>query len=216
MNGDRLKLMKSASFFILQLSLAVLLSGCFKEPRSAEDSVPAGTHVYLKDQGLEVLTPGQVLQGGALKPEAITYLNLDYNALTDVEAVVAFKGLKWLRLNNNKLERLPADLSALNSLRRLYLRDNAFTVVPPALAKGLPELETLDLSGNPIGEIPDWLAARKGLRHLNLSDTHVKRLPADLSAWRSLVSLQMGGLNGLTLEEMTRIRAALPDTRIVF
>lgn len=217
------------------LSFILLLSGCFKEPRPAYESVPAETQVYLKAKGLTVLTADALMQDGVvyvggpeaqptnlasqvstLDPASLTYLNLDYNELTNVDALVSFTGLKWLRLNNNRLESLP-DLSGLASLRRLYLRDNALASVPEFLRpENLPELDTLDLSGNPIASVPDWLAQRKGLKHLSLSDTAVTALPKDLSAWKSLKSLQLGGLRLGSIDELKRIRAALPDTAVVF
>lgn len=217
------------------LSFILLLSGCFKEPRPAYESVPAETQVYLKNRGLTVLTADALMKDGVvyvggpeaqptnlasqvstLDPASLTYLNLDYNELTNVDALVSFTGLKWLRLNNNRLESLP-DLSGLASLRRLYLRDNALASVPEFLRpENLPELDTLDLSGNPIASVPDWLAQRKGLKHLSLSDTAVTALPKDLSAWKSLKSLQLGGLRLGSIDELKRIRAALPDTAVVF
>lgn len=227
--------MKIPQLIAYHLSFILLLSGCFKEPRPAYESVPAETQVYLKNRGLTVLTAdalmkdGVVYVGGAeaqptnlasqvstLDPASLTYLNLDYNELTNVDALVSFTGLKWLRLNNNRLESLP-DLSGLASLRRLYLRDNALASVPEFLRpENLPELDTLDLSGNPIASVPDWLAQRKGLKHLSLSDTAVTALPKDLSAWKSLKSLQLGGLRLGSIDELKRIRAALPDTAVVF
>ena len=43
----------------------------------------------------------------------------------------------------------------------------------------------------------------------------VKKLPADLSAWKALKSLQLGELS-LTPDEMKRIREALPAVAIAF
>ena len=235
MKNDLMKRLGHPSFYILHFAFSICLCGCFKEPRPAYETVPAETQVYLKEKGLQVLTTevlmkdGVVYVGGpeaqptnlasqvsTLDPASLTYLNLDYNELTNVDALVSFTGLKWLRLNNNRLESLP-DLSGLASLRRLYLRDNALASVPEFLRpENLPELDTLDLSGNPIAAVPDWLAQRKGLRHLSLSDTAVTALPKDLSAWQSLKSLQLGGLRLGSLEELKRIRAALPDTAVVF
>ena len=235
MKNDLMKRLRHPSFYILHFAFSICLCGCFKEPRPAYETVPAKTQVYLKGKGLEVLTTealmtdGVVYVGGpeaqptnlasqvsTLDPASLTYLNLDYNELTNVDALVSFTRLKWLRLNNNRLESLP-DLSGLASLRRLYLRDNALASVPEFLRpENLPELDTLDLSGNPIAAVPDWLAQRKGLRHLSLSDTAVTALPKDLSSWQSLKSLQLGGLRLGSLEELKRIRAALPDTAVVF
>ena len=235
MKNDLMKRLRHPSFYILHFAFSICLCGCFKEPRPAYETVPAETQVYLKEKGLEVLTTEALMKDGivyvggpeaqptnlasqvsTLDPASLTYLNLDYNELTNVDALVSFTGLKWLRLNNNRLESLP-DLSGLASLRRLYLRDNALASVPEFLRpENLPELDTLDLSGNPIAAVPDWLAQRKGLRHLSLSDTAVTALPKDLSAWQSLKSLQLGGLRLGSLEELKRIRAALPDTAVVF
>ena len=235
MKNDLMKRLGHPSFYILHFAFSICLCGCFKEPRPAYETVPAETQVYLKEKGLEDLTTEALMKDGVvyvggpeaqptnlasqvstLDPASLTYLNLDYNELTNVDALVSFTGLKWLRLNNNRLESLP-DLSGLASLRRLYLRDNALASVPEFLRpENLPELDTLDLSGNPIAAVPDWLAQRKGLRHLSLSDTAVTALPKDLSAWQSLKSLQLGGLRLGSLEELKRIRAALPDTAVVF
>ena len=122
-------------------------------------------------------------------------------------------GLKWLRLNGNKLSKLP-DLRALVSLRRIYLRDNRFDSVPDTL-KDLPSLTDIELSGNPIKEIPSWLAEKKGLKNLSFNRTRIAALPQDLSAWSSLQSLQLGELT-LSDGEMARIRKALPNVAIVF
>ena len=212
--------------------LAALLcaAGCFNEPEPAYKTVAPETQVYLKGAGLGELTTdallakGQVfvIQNGmtnlasrvdALDPATLTYLNLDRNQLTNVDALVSFTGLKWLRLNENRLTKLP-DLGALKSLRRVYLRGNRLTEVPETL-KSIPSLTDIELSENPISEVPDWLAKREGLKCLSFNATKLSKLPEDLSAWRSLQQLQLGELK-LEIEEMRRIRAALPNVRIVF
>ena len=85
----------------------------------------------------------------------------------------------------------------------------------PETLKDLPELTDLDLSWNDVAEVPDWLAKREGLENLSFTHTKIKLLPDDLSAWRSLKSLQLGDLD-LNPAELSRIRAALPDVAIVF
>ena len=117
-------------------------------------------------------------------------------------------------LNNNKRSSVP-DLSALKQLKSLYLRGNDLSEVP-AFLKDLPELALLDLSDNrKITSVPDWLAKKGGLKHLILSGTGITVLPRDISAWKSLSTLQLGDLN-LSEAEMKRIREALPDTTVVF
>ena len=216
--------------FTFLLALCAAAAGCFDEPTPAYKTVPAEARVYLKGGKLEKLTDEALLKDGrvfvegsgwtnlsarvkSLDPASLDYLNLDRNALTNVDAVAAFKGLKWLRLNGNRLSSLPS-LSELKSLRRIYLADNAFAAVPEQL-KDLPELTDVDLSGNPVKEIPAWLAEKKGLKNLSFSRTQIKKLPDNIDAWKSLKSLQLGELS-LSPEEMARIRKTLPDVAVVF
>ena len=198
MSGVRASVVLGSSF------LALLLAGCFNEPEPAYKTVPAANRVYLSDKGLKEVP--------AVNPAA-DYLNLDRNQLTNVQAVASLASLKWLRLNDNKLAALP-DLGKLVNLRRIYLRNNAFAAVPQTL-KDLPALTDIDLSVNPIKEVPAWLAEKKGLKNLSFSRTMVTRLPENLDAWKSLQSLQLGDLS-ISPEEMARIRKALPNVAIVF
>ena len=189
---------------LLPVLVALCATGCFNEPEPAYKSVPAENRVYLSDKGLKTVP--------AVNAKA-DYLNLDRNELTNVSAVAKLEGLKWLRLNDNKLAALP-DLKGLVNLRRIYLRNNKFTVVPETL-KDLPALTDIDLSGNPVKEVPQWLAEKKGLKNLSFSRTQVVKLPENLEAWKSLQCLQLGDLN-ISPAEMARIRSALPNVAIVF
>ncbi len=192
-------------------ALSLVAGGCFNEPTPAYKTVEPGARVYLSDKGLrDLASERDALALGA----KIDYLNLDRNNFESLpDEIRALTGLKWLRLNNNRLSSL-GDLSALANLRRIYLRANRFESVPETL-KDLPALTDIDLSDNPVAEIPEWLAKKEGLENLSFTRTRIKALPADLRAWRSLKSLQLGEL-GFSLEEMTRIRAALPKTAVVF
>lgn len=194
----------SALFPFFFFLFTFCLVGCFNEPEPAYKSVPAENRVYLSDKGLKAVP--------AVNPKA-DYLNLDRNELTNVSAVASLAELKWLRLNDNKLAALP-DLKALVNLRRIYLKGNRFTAVPETL-KDLPALTDVDLSVNPIKEVPSWLAEKKGLKNLSFSRTMVTKLPENLDAWKSLQSLQLGDLS-ISPEEMARIRKALPNVAIVF
>ena len=200
---------------LLPVLVALCATGCFNEPEPAYKSVPAENRVYLSDKGLKDLKSCAALTSGgdAASPLSVDYVNLDRNELTNVDAVARLSGLKWLRLNDNKLAALP-DLKALVNLRRIYLKGNRFTSVPETL-KALPALTDVDLSLNPIKEVPAWLAEKKGLKNLSFSRTMVTKLPENLDAWKSLQSLQLGDLS-ISPEEMARIRKALPNVAIVF
>ncbi len=194
--------------FFVASALVALVAGCFDEPTPAEQTVAKDARVYLSEKGLKDLST--VTFAAA---DSMDYLNLDRNELTNVSEVATLKSLKWLRLNNNQLSNLPR-LSELSKLRRIYLKNNRFTKVPDEL-KDLPALTDIDLSGNPITEIPDWLAHKEGLENLSFSRTQITKLPEDLTAWKNLLSLQLGDLK-LSAEEMARIRAALPKVAVVF
>ena len=192
------------------VALALAAAGCFNEPTPASATVPEGARLYLQDRALRDLSSCRDL----LKPELVDYVNLDRNDFEEFPAeLTTLTGLKWLRLNRNRLSTLP-DLSPLVNLRRIYLKGNRFTAVPEAL-KSLPALTDVDLSQNPISEVPAWLVEMKGLENVSFSDTRVTKLPEDLSGWRNLTSLQLGGLR-LPADEMARIRVALPKVTIVF
>ena len=200
--------LKHLSFALVGIAVA-MLTGCFNEPEPAYKSVPAEARVYLQDKALADLS-GQV---AVLKADVVDYVNLDRNALTNVDPVASLTGLQWLRLNANRLEALP-DLKALTKLRRIYLKGNLLTEVPSTL-KELPALTDVELSGNPIKEIPAWLVTKPGLQNISLNSTQITGLPENLEGWKRLRSLQLGDLR-LSAEEMARIRKALPDVAIVF
>lgn len=204
--------MKTSALLASSLSLlAVAFTGCFNEPEPAYKTVPAEARVYLNDRALKDLSScHDAFKAG----EGIDYVNLDRNQLERFPAELAtLKGLKWLRLNDNRLTSLP-DLKALVKLRRIYLRNNRLKAVPETL-KDLPTLTDIDLSGNPIETVPQWLADKPGLKNISLSRTNIRKLPENLEAWKTLQVLQLGDLN-LSPEEMARLRKLLPDVAIVF
>ena len=207
---ERNKVMRRSTLCILHFAFSVFfLSGCFDEPEPAYKTVPAEARAYLQERGFADFASA----ASGLDAKVVDYINLDRNVITNLDGIAAFGGLKWLRLNDNKLSSLPP-LDSLVSLRRIYLRNNVFTEVPEQL-RDLPSLTDIELSGNPIREVPDWLAQKKGLEFLSLSGTLVERLPSDISAWKGMKALQLGELK-ISPEEMARIRKALPDVAIVF
>ena len=197
-------------FILCAVGASALAAGCFNEPVPAERVVPKEARVYLTGKGLSDLSA----QRAVLRPEVVDYVNLDHNSLTNVDEVASLENLKWLRLNDNRLTRLP-NLSKLVKLRRIYIARNQFAEVPAEL-KELPQLESIDLSDNPIAAIPAWLAEKKGLLHLSLNRTRIRKLPADLSAWQTLKTLQLGDLTLEDPSDYARIRAALPNTAVVY
>ena len=63
--------------------------------------------------------------------------------------------LKLLHLAGNKLEVLPAVVSKLVLLERLYLNNNAIAVLPGSALKQLVLLTHLNLNSNQLTELPN-------------------------------------------------------------
>ena len=61
-------------------------------------------------------------------------LSLSNNRLEDVHPVTALRGLRVLRVDRNRLARLPASLSSLRDLTILDVSHNRLEALPPALA----------------------------------------------------------------------------------
>ncbi|MBD0682433.1 leucine-rich repeat domain-containing protein [Pseudomonas sp. PSB11] len=92
-----------------------------------------------------------------------------------------FAQLRRLEMRDFALENLPQAISALADLEELVLSDCNLVLNPQSQAtiSSLNKLLTLDLYNNPLGLIPD-LTNLAQLTYLDLSNTHISRLPAGL------------------------------------
>jgi len=61
-------------------------------------------------------------------------LSLSNNRLEDIHAVTALRGLHVLRVDHNRIVRLPASLSSLRELTILDVSHNRLEAMPPTLA----------------------------------------------------------------------------------
>lgn len=111
-----------------------------------------------------------------------------------------FKGLVSLKLDRNRLTRLPEVLSHMPDLQHLSLNGNQLALTEHTLRKlaDLRNLRTLELSGNRLGATPD-VSKMFHLRSLFLSDTFATELPVGLSL---LPNLDKVDLNGNEIREL--------------
>jgi Leucine-rich repeat (LRR) protein/GTPase SAR1 family protein len=98
-------------------------------------------------------------------------------------------GLTTLELADNRLTTLPDSMAALTNLRHLTLRDNPLTTLGPIAT--LQRLETLDLGGCHLGEVPDHLAALRRLTTLDLTGNDLTELPRWITSLSRLSSLNL-------------------------
>lgn len=105
------------------------------------------------------------------------------------------KGLKHLeRLNlaGNQLETVPLDIGLLPSLRSLRLNSNRLCVLPNIDPNcNWSQLETLELDGADIKELPQWLFSLKALKALSLSKLHLNHFPEEICHLQTLERLYL-------------------------
>lgn len=124
------------------------------------------------------LTHADLLQTDFAALTQLRYLDLTSNALTELPLGLSeMKHLRWLGLNFNQLRDAPG-LDKLRHLERLYLRGNAITILPDMIG-ALSKLVELDLTGNPLEQLPTSMGHLKSLEIIALK---VEALPADLRA----------------------------------
>ncbi|MDR7053469.1 Leucine-rich repeat (LRR) protein [Pseudomonas koreensis] len=103
-----------------------------------------------------------------------------------------FSGLESLHLSGSTLEKLPAALAQMVNLKSLDLSANRIVLNEASTAQlsALGALKDLDLSGNPLGDSPDFSAMTQ-LKTLNLSDAQLVQWPAGLHSQTRLMHLDL-------------------------
>ena len=92
------------------------------------------------------------------------------------------------------------DFSGLAALETLDLSDNPLTELPPTIFDGLRALYSLDLSNNSLTELPPAISGLRALSTLRLHDNRLTALPA--GAFSSLTDLRFLSLNNNLLTEL--------------
>ena len=220
--------------------------GCFDEPVPAYAQVAPESRVYLKEKGLQTLTPEAVYAQGlvfldAARPEDDPYVARGArakgawtNLSARVDALDPAK-LDYLNLDYNALTNVDA-LAAFTGLKWLRLNENRLETLPDL--KGLVRLRRIYLRGNRLAAVPETLKDIPALTDLDLSANPIKEVPAWLSGKKGLEALSLSrtqitslpedltawqslkqlqlGDLRLSTNEMARIRRALPHTAVVF
>ncbi|MEC4877682.1 hypothetical protein MXF29_19000 [Pseudomonas sp. NC26] len=110
----------------------------------------------------------------------------------DEDFLRRFTQLRELDLRDNQLTTLPVGLERLCELRRLHLAGNQIVFDAPDNQRlaSLSMLQQLDLTYNPLGQIPD-LSGLRHLREVSLRATGLSAVPDEaLMPWRGLVDIR--------------------------
>ncbi|XP_038617866.1 transforming growth factor beta activator LRRC32 [Tachyglossus aculeatus] len=161
----------------------------------------------------------EAVPAGFLEPLAsLRVLNLSRNCLRAFSGPARGPGLAALEvldLSHNALRRFSAGARGLARLRQLLLQRNALEALPPATWAGLAAVRLLDLRGNRVsvcepgpgpgpgpGPVGGGCAALSGLaslRHLDLAENGLGRLPDGAFRGSPLAALDLSGNPGLRL-----------------
>jgi hypothetical protein len=136
-------------------------------------------------------------------PEALSHMpNLEHLSLNDNQLVLTpytlrklanMRELRTLSLSGNRLGAT-VDVSSMFNLQGLFLRDTHATELPLGLSR-LPYLDMVDLRGNEIANLPDWLfeMPRRFSESINLRHNPLStQSAAKLKAYRDSTGLGMG------------------------
>ncbi|NWB50249.1 dermonecrotic toxin domain-containing protein [Pseudomonas gingeri] len=177
-SGERLSLMQRINQQRTRAQFAEAIRRCWRrEPDLLYSSNPEEHGYTLSANGLLGELPGLSVDFAHVR-----HLNLAANtpALELAQFLEHFPNLRQLSIRGFQLDTLPESISQ-GQLTELSLIDCSMHLTPqtaPALS-AMQSLKILDLSGNPLGLVPD-LSQLHGLAVLDLSRTGINALPRGL------------------------------------
>ena len=119
-------------------------------------------------------------------------------------------GLLELSMSTMRLSQIPASTLKLSKLRKLVVSNNVITQFTAAETAAFPNLEILDLSGNPITTLPSSMGALGQMKELHLAQTKLTALPSELSQMSLLRSID---IRGTEIEEFNVNMSRMTDLR---
>nr|XP_006817047.1 PREDICTED: leucine-rich repeat and death domain-containing protein 1-like [Saccoglossus kowalevskii] len=122
----------------------------------------------------------------------LTYLNVEAraNCIVSLPEKMAPEMLEELYLDDNELNDISnVKFNSMAKLRILSLRNNHLQTIPDSLGRVF-NLETLDLEGNQINDIPENLSWTR-LKKINLSKNKLKQFPTQLEKAPQLENLNL-------------------------
>lgn len=115
------------------------------------DNVSAADEITLEHSELTTFSAEEALRNEESVEKKLA-VNLDRNLVTQWPMTLLEPRFRWIRvvyLGQNKLERIPEQVSQLSRLEHLYLHDNRLRGLPTSMTQ-LTQLRVLTLQGNPL------------------------------------------------------------------
>ena len=97
--------------------------------------------------------------------EAMKFLCLNENQITDMKSIELLTNLEELHLNYNQIVKIENPISNMKKLKKIWICDNKIKIL-----ENLPEcIENLWLANNLIEKIPDDIEKHKNINFLNIA-----------------------------------------------
>ena len=150
----------------------------------------------------------------AIDPKGIE-IKLSKKNLTEIPAEISgMTQLKRLYLDGNAIAEVGSSLDALTELREIDISHNKLTKIPDNLGK-LSKIQLFDASDNQLDEFPKALLAMPDVYHVDLRNNKLTSLPSEIKNLKKLEVIYLSG-NDFTKEQRVEYRNWLPKTKIVW
>lgn len=176
-------------FYWEQISRSLLLS-------SQEKTLAQQLHLCEVEAGL----PAQLLAEWLYEDYKLgAYYLLDGGRKTDADLRFCMTG-DMIDLSQAGLEEFPMAVLTYKNLRHLRLNDNFLRRLPTEIAE-LEALEVLELSGNQLRKLPKALLSLKKLKRIQLGRNNLKQFPSFLAQLPALEALELTGSCQVNLQK---------------
>jgi hypothetical protein len=153
-----------------------------------------------------------------IPPEIMTLTQLQVLTVGDnsivciPDSIANLTQLRTLHLHNTDIRTIPDSLTTLSNLKELNLHFIKIKT-PGRSVANLSQLESLSLVGNEIKTIPDDFFDKLALlRHLNISETQISKIPTSIA---SMSQLQTLSLNDNQISEIPDVFTGLSQLRVL-
>ena len=141
---------------------------------------------------------------------SLTVLRVDNNKIEKIPQQISnLKNLKWGVFEFNKITTLPREICALTQLTELYLNNNQITDVPAEINK-LTKLQTLDISSNKLTELPKEIFGIVSLCSLYLHENSIVELN---HSFNLLTNLQYLDISDNSIASLHQSVCEMPSLR---